>query len=77
MPPHTTTAKVTTRLQNKYHPETSEIELYGSPTTKDLKKPHSSRWVGEAALQKRAERQGEAVCGREVAAAGPTFTCGR
>ena len=23
-----------------------KIELYGSPTTKDLKKPHSSRWVG-------------------------------
>ena len=23
-----------------------KIELYGSPTTKDLKKPYSSRWVG-------------------------------
>ena len=23
-----------------------KIELYGSPTTKDLRKPHSSRWVG-------------------------------
>ena len=29
-----------------------KIELYGSPTTKDLKKPHSSRWVGGVELQR-------------------------
>ena len=29
-----------------------KIERYGSLTTKDLKKPHSSRWVGGAELQR-------------------------
>ena len=33
-----------------------KIELYGSPTTKDLKKPHSSRRVGEAEMWKDRER---------------------
>ena len=45
-PPHTTMANITTRLQNNYHPESTEnqkIKLYGSPTTKELKKSHSSR----------------------------------
>ena len=32
-----------------------KIELYGSPTTKDLKKPHSSRLVGGAESQRFCE----------------------
>ena len=43
--------KITTRLQNKYHKEPSEKQ-YGSPTTKDLRKPYSFRWVGEAETQR-------------------------
>ena len=39
-------SNITGKLQNKYHSEPSEMELYGSPRTKELKKPHSSRWVG-------------------------------
>ena len=31
-----------TNITQKHH----KIELKGSPTTKELKKPHSSRWVG-------------------------------
>ena len=30
--------------------------MYGSPTTRDLKKPYSSRWVGEAEMGAGAER---------------------
>ena len=29
-----------------------KIKLYGNPTTKDLKKPHSSRWVGGVERQR-------------------------
>ena len=36
-----------------------KIELYESPTTKDLKKPHSSRWVGGA------ERHGDSGVARQ------------
>ena len=32
-----------------------KIELYGSLTTKDLKKPHLSRWVGGAETGQRAK----------------------
>ena len=53
-PPHTTTAKITTRLQNKY---CQKIELYGSPTTKELKKTHSSRWAGGVETQRGVETQ--------------------
>ena len=42
LPPHTTTAKMTTELQNNYHSKSSE-KLCGSPTTKQLKKSHLFR----------------------------------
>ena len=45
-----------------------KIELYGSPTTKDLKKPHSSRCVGEVEIWKWVERRGDMVWLREVVA---------
>ena len=38
--------KITTKVQNNQHSETSEIELNGSLTTTELKKPHPSRLVG-------------------------------
>ena len=37
-----------------------KIELYGSPTTKDLKKPHSSRRLGWAEMWSGVERDGDA-----------------
>ena len=43
-----------------------KTELYGNPTTKDLKKPHSSRQVGEAETQRLVERCGDAVWCREA-----------
>ena len=38
-----------------------KTELYGSPTTKDLKKPHSSRQVGGAESWRQVERHRDAV----------------
>ena len=36
-----------------------KIELYGSLTTKDLKKPYSPRQVGGAEMQIQSKRQGD------------------
>ena len=57
--PHTTTAKIMTKLQNNYHPELSETELGGSPTTKELKKSHSSRGLGGGETWIRTEMWGD------------------
>ena len=46
MPPHTTTRKTTTNLKTNNTQNCLQIELYGSPTTKDSKKPHTFRRVG-------------------------------
>ena len=43
-----------------------KTELYGSPTTKDLKKPHSSRWIGGVEMHRQAERYRGTVWCREV-----------
>ena len=46
-----------------------KIELYGSPTTKDLEKPHSCRQVGRVEWPRRAERHRDVRwCGEAVAA---------
>ena len=37
-------------------------------TTKDLKKPHSSKWVGETELWRQVERRRDAVLCREATA---------
>ena len=42
--------KITTKIQNNHHSEPSEIELNGSLTTMELKKPHPSRLVGGAPI---------------------------
>ena len=46
MPP-CRTKRTTTNLKTKNNQNCQKIKLYGSPTTKELKK-HSSRLVGEA-----------------------------
>ena len=46
--PHTTKRRTTTNLKTKNNQNCQKIKLYGSPTTKELKKKHSSRPVGGA-----------------------------
>ena len=46
MPPCTTKRRRTTNLKTKNNQNCQKIELYGSPTTKELKKKHSTRPVG-------------------------------
>ena len=48
-----------------------KIELYGSLTTEDLKKPHSSRWVGGEETWRHREALKGGILG------GLTFMCGR
>ena len=48
LPPHTTISRITTNLKTKTNQNCQKIELYGSPTAKDLKKKCSSRKVGRA-----------------------------
>ena len=66
MPPHTTTAKTTTRLQNKLSPRIIRIliELYGSPITKELKKSHFSRWVAGVEMWRCGMGRPIPMCGR-------------
>ena len=47
LPPCTTKRRTTTNLKTKKNNQNyKKIELYGSPTTKELKKKHSTRPVG-------------------------------
>ena len=46
LPLCTTKSHTTTNLKTKISQNCQKIKLYGSPTTKELKKKHSSRWVG-------------------------------
>ena len=46
MPPCTTKRRTTTNLKTKNNQNSQKIEVYGSPTTKELKKKHSFRPVG-------------------------------
>ena len=84
MPPCTTKRRTTTNLKTKNKQNCQEIKLYGSLTTKKLKKKHSfrlvggaemGRWGGEDLQQGCGWRtgMGEAAAGRS---GGPTFTCG-
>ena len=46
MPPLITKRRTTTNLKTKNNQNCQKIKLHGSPTTKELKKKHSSRPVG-------------------------------
>ena len=86
LPPCATIRRITINLKRKNTQNCQKFKLYGSPTTKDLKKPCSSRWVGEV----KTGSQGRVVAvwhqrsgndeGVTVVAAGgmcgPTFMCG-
>ena len=74
VPPRTTKRRTTTNLKTKNHQNCKKIKLYGSLTTKELKKKHSSRPVGGAETGSRAEKpRGKVLAGGP---SGPTFTCG-
>ena len=70
-----------TNLKMKNNQKWQKIKLYGSLTTKELKKKHSSRLLGKAEMDSWAERAPGKVTGGQgkVAAGGassPTFVCG-
>ena len=83
MPPHITKRKITTNLKTKNNQNSQKMELYGSPTTKELKKKHSSRLVEGAemgSLGGEDAQQGSSwktTASKAVAggAGGPTFAC--
>ena len=56
MPPCTTKSRTTTNLKTKNNQNCQKIELYGSLTTKELKKKHSFRPVGGVEMGSWAER---------------------
>ena len=69
MPPRTIKRRMTTNLKTKKNQNCQKIELYGSLTTKELKKKHSSRLVRGA----ETGSQG----GEDLRQGGsPTFACG-
>ena len=57
-----------------------KIELYGSPTSKDFKKLHSSRQLGGLEMQRCTERHGQVerigVEAQRGVQRGPALTCG-
>ena len=73
VPPHTNKRKTTTNLKTKNNQNCQKIELYGSPTTKEIKKKHSPRRAGGVETGSRVERTHSEV---EAGGAGsPTFAC--
>ena len=56
VPPRTTKRRTTTNLKTKINQNWQKIELYGCPTTKELKKKHSPRLVGGVETDSQAER---------------------
>ena len=55
VPPHTTKRR-TTNLKTRNNQNWQKIKLYESPTTKELKKKHSSRQVGGVEMGSQVER---------------------
>ena len=58
-PPFTTTAKITTKLQNNFTQNHQKIKLYESLMTKELKKLHSSIQVGGRETQDMKMQNGQ------------------
>ena len=56
LPPHTTKGRTTTNLKTKSNQNCQKIELYGSPTTKELKKKYSFRLEEGQRQAARAEK---------------------
>ena len=61
----TTKRRTITNLKQKITRTARKSKLYGSLTNKEIKKKHSSRWVGGAEMGSWAERtRGKAAAGR-------------
>ena len=72
MPP-CTDERTTTKLKTKNKQNCQKIKLYGSLTTKELKKKHSSRLVRGAEMGSQAERTlSKMVAGKQGS---PIFAC--
>ena len=56
VPPRTTKRRTITNLKTKNNQNCQKIELYGSPTPKELKKKHSPRLVGGVEMGSWSER---------------------
>ena len=69
--PCTTKRRTTTNLKTKNNQNCQKIKLYGSLTTKELKKKHSSRLVGGA----ETGSWGAEDVWQGGRADSPTFTC--
>ena len=86
MPTHMTRIRTTTNSKTKNNQDCQKIELYGSLTTKELKKKHSFRQVGgaetsQAGGAEKTRWQGSSwwAGAGEVEAGGagsPTLACG-
>ena len=81
MSSHTNKTKRTTNLKTKTNQNCQKIKLYGSPTTKELKKKHSSRPVGGVEMGSQGGKGPQGGKGLEdqvgdAEAGGPTFACG-
>ena len=77
-PPHSSKRRTTTNLKTKINQDCQKIEPYRSPTTKELKKKHSSTDRGRnRQLRQRvcAARQHLEDWEVKVLAGSPTFTC--
>ena len=79
MPPHTTKRRTRTNFKTKSNQNCQKIKLYGSPTTKELKKKYSFRLVGVVEMgswgrEHVARWQLEDWVG-EAAAGSPIFAC--
>ena len=57
LPPHTN-KRTTTNLKTKTNQNYQKTKLYGSPTTKEIKKKHSSRLAGGAEMGSQGGEQG-------------------
>ena len=64
MPPHTTTAKITTKLQNNYHPESSENPVVWKSDNQGIKEAifaQKDRRGGDAETHRRGVPQPHVV----------------
>ena len=68
--------KDNTNLKTKNNQNCQKIKLYGSPTTKELKKKHSSRLVVGVEMDSQSWMHGKGVADGLAGQGGPTFACG-
>ena len=73
--PPRTNKRTTTNLKTKNNQNCQKIELYGSPTTKELKEKHSSRPVGGVELGSQGGEDSLQGGSWRTGAGSPIFVC--